>query len=139
MFSTKIKVRYYETDQMGVVHHSNYYCWFEVARTEFLDYLGYPYAKLEEEGIMLPVIETHCNYKNSAKFWNELIITTKLDYIKGIRAGFFYQIIRETDNKLIAEGSTVHTFIDNQYRPINPSKHCPQFYQILNNVLNNNN
>ena len=136
MYSTKIKVRYCETDQMRVVHHANYYNWFEVGRTEFLEDLGYPYAKLEQEGTMLPVLETHCCYKNSAKYGDELTIIVKLDYLKGIRTSFSYQVVRESDNKQIAEGSTVHTFLDKQFKPVNPSKHCKMFYDILNNVLN---
>ena len=73
-----IKVRYGETDQMGIAYHGNYFTWFEVGRSEFFNSLGYTYKKLEEEGIILPVIECSCEYIKPAKYFDEIIIRTKI-------------------------------------------------------------
>lgn len=136
MFKTKVKVRYNETDQMGVVYHSNYYHWFEIGRTELLDELGLPYKEIEQMGTMLPVIESHCVYKNPAKYADELTVFTKLVLLKGTRMKFEYNIMREADNRLIAVGDTVHTFIDNSFKPVNPKKHNPKVFNMLSGVLN---
>ncbi len=136
MFTTKIKVRYNETDQMGVVHHSNYYHWFEVARTELLEQLGFPYSEVEKSGVMLPVIESHCYYKNPSKYEDNLTVISQITFLKGVKVSFDYKIIRDDDQKVIAIGQTVHTFIDKQFKPINPKKRIPYLYQILNTVLN---
>lgn len=138
MNSTKIIVRYGETDQMGIVHHSNYYHWFEVGRTEFLKECGYPYSRVEKEGIFVPIIEAHCEYINMARYEDQLLIKTDLDYLEGIRARFSYQVIRESDNALIAKGYTMHTFLNLKLKPINPIKYCPDFYLVLKKVLNKN-
>lgn len=132
---TKIKVRYVETDQMGVVHHSNYYHWFEVGRTEFMNQIGMSYGEVEKQGIMMPLIETHCSYKVGAKYEEELIIKTKLAEMKGVRAIFGYEVIRESDGKLLAEGSTVHTFTNEQFKPINLKKENPKMHSAFMNII----
>lgn len=128
---TEIKVRYVETDKMGVVHHSNYYHWFEVGRTEFLNEAGLSYGEIERLGILIPLIETHCIYKIGAKYEDEVIIRTKFDGIKGIRGQFYYRAIRKADGKLLAEGRTVHTFITSEFKPINLKKENPKVYDFL--------
>src|SRR5690554_6660516 len=111
-----IEVRYKETDRMGIVHHSNYYVWFEVARTDFLRSIGWDYKQLEEQGILFPVIETRCFYKSPCHYSDKLIVKTWIKKIKGIRITFEYKIIREIDYTVAAEGETVHAFVDSNLK-----------------------
>lgn len=133
---TKIKVRYVETDQMGVVHHSNYYSWFEVGRTEFFNQIGMSYGEIERKGIMMPLIEGHCYYKHGAKYEDQLIIKTWLDEFRGVRAKISYQVIREADDKLLAEGNTIHTFTNLNFKPVNLKKENVEIYELLNSIMN---
>ena len=131
---TKIKVRYVETDQMGIVHHSNYYAWFEVGRTEFFAYTGMSYRKLEEEGLFFP-IESQCIYKEAAKYEDELTIRTFIHELKGARITFNYDVIRNLDGKLLATGKTVHAFVNPQFKPINLKKFHPKVWVLLNDLF----
>ena len=89
--TNKLRVRYAETDQMGVVYHANYAIYFEVGRTEMFRQIGLPYAKMEENGIMLPLIDLHCNYKQSAKYDDELTIVTTLEEMPNVKIKFNYK------------------------------------------------
>jgi len=109
---TTIKVRYAETDQMGVVYYANYYVWFEVGRTDYLAKIGYSYKRMEEQGLFLPVTESHCQYKSSAYYDDLLTLQTSVTKIKGARIFFFYRLLR--GKELLAEGSTVHAFVDKE-------------------------
>ncbi|WIF95232.1 acyl-CoA thioesterase [Caminicella sporogenes] len=128
-----IRVRYGETDQMGVVYHANYYTWFEVGRSEFFNSLGYTYKKLEQEGIILPVIESFCQYIKPAKYYDEVIIRTKISYLKGVRIAFSYEIIRKDDNVLLARGKTVHAFVDKNLKPVKIKKANEKVWTLLKN------
>ncbi|MBS4537394.1 acyl-CoA thioesterase [Clostridium sp. D2Q-11] len=121
-YKTTIRARYSETDQMGIIYHANYFNWFEVGRTEFFKNLGYSYKQLEELGILLPVIDVGCKYKISAKYDDEVIIETWIDKMKGVRIEFNYNIIRKSDNALLAEGHTIHAFVDKDLKPVNFKK-----------------
>ena len=101
----QVRVRYQETDQMGVAYHGNYYTWFEVGRSDFFRSLGYTYGQLENEGIIMPVISSYCEYKISAKYDEELLIRTKIQNLKGVRLEFNYQIIRKEDEVQIGRAS----------------------------------
>jgi acyl-CoA thioester hydrolase len=133
MFSTdtKIRVRYKETDQMGVAHHSNYYPWFEVGRTEFIRNAGLSYHDMESKGIMLPVLETHCRYIHGAKYDDLLIIRTRIASFKGVRLTMDYEVIRDEDGLLLANGSTVHAFTDTGLKPLNIKKSHPEIYDLF--------
>lgn len=128
---TKIKVRYAETDQMGIVHHSNYIIWFEVARTEYMNSLGMSYGEMEKLGYMLPVVECHCEYKSAAKYEDEVIIAASLKEMRGARALFNYEVKRQKDGKLLALGTTVHAITDSSLRPINLEKKNKELYDLL--------
>lgn len=121
-YKTTIRARYSETDQMGIIYHANYFNWFEVGRTEFFRNLGYDYKKLEEIGILLPVIDVGCKYKISAKYDDEIIIETWIEKMKGVRIEYNYNIIRKKDGILLAEGQTTHAFVDNYLKPVNFKK-----------------
>ncbi|WP_206810356.1 acyl-CoA thioesterase [Paradesulfitobacterium ferrireducens] len=111
---TTIKVRYAETDQMGIVYHSNYLIWFEVGRTELFRQLGLPYTLFEEQGLGLAVIEATCLYRKPARYDEELTITTVVEEISSRKVTFSYKIHR--DQLLLAEGSTRHLFINKEGR-----------------------
>ena len=102
-----VRVRYQETDQMGIVYYSNYFVYFEMGRIEFLRDIGISYAEVEKENIFLAVVEAHCKYKAPARFDDLLVIKTCLSKIKLARIEFCYEIRRVNEEKLIAEGSTL--------------------------------
>lgn len=130
-----VRVRYEETDQMGVAYHGNYYTWFEVGRSSFFRSLGYTYAQLEEEGIIMPVIESNCSYKIPAKYDDELLIRTKINQFKGVRLEFEYQVIRKRDDELLAKGKTVHAFVNKSLKPVNFKKQNPKIWSLLSGCL----
>lgn len=130
-----IRVRYGETDQMGVVYHGNYYTWFEVGRSEFFSSLGYTYKRLEEEGIILPVTESSCQYTKPAKYYDEIIIRTKIDNLKGVRITFNYEVIRKEDNVLLAKGKTTHGFVNTSLKPVRIKKVNKEVWNILDKCM----
>ncbi len=116
--STSIRVRYAETDKMGVVYYANYLVWFEVGRTEWLRALGWTYRQMEvEDGVALPVIEAHCQYQRPAHYDDELAIRTRAQMLSGVRIAFHYEVRRTADDAMIAAGQTVHAAVDRQGRP----------------------
>lgn len=128
---TEIRVRYQETDQMGVVYNANYYVWFEIGRTEFFREMGLEYKTMEQEGILVPLVESRCFYKIPAKYDDEIIIKTKLTELKEVKARFEYEIIRKIDEKLLATGSTVHAFVSKDLKIINlKKKHSDIFDRV---------
>ena len=135
IYETEVKVRYVETDQMGIVHHSNYLPWFEVGRTELFNSIGISYGQIEKDGIMLPLIDSYCRYINSSKYEDELIIQTVVEQLKHVKTKVAYSIIRKEDNKLIAIGYTTHVFTDLNLKPINLKKHNLDLYNKLLNCI----
>ena len=133
---TNIRVRYKETDQMGVVYYGNYFTWFEVGRNEFFRDMGYTCEYLETQGIFLPVIETGCKYIYSAKFDDEIIIETKIEKMEGVRLRLKYNIIRKRDNLLLAEGFTEHAFVNKEMKPVNFRKKFKEIWDILKKAEN---
>jgi acyl-CoA thioester hydrolase len=109
-----VRVRYAETDQAGMAHHSAFLPWFEVGRVELLRALGKPYQEFEAEGLHFPVREAFCRYWVPARFDDELLITTTIEEVGGASTRFGYRITRVTDATLIAEGHTLHACVDNQ-------------------------
>jgi len=109
---TRLRVRYSETDQMGIVYHANYLVWFEVGRTELFRELNLPYTQFEEQGLGLAVIEASCHYRKPSHYDDELVIMTELDYLSARSARFNYHVYR--DEILLAEGKTVHVFVNTE-------------------------
>lgn len=117
-FSTKLRVRYSETDKMGFCYYGNYATYFEVARVEALRELGIVYKKLEDNGILLPVIELNVRYKRAAKYDELLEIKTIISKVQGTRISFSYEIWSE-DGELLNEADTTLVFVDaNSMKPI---------------------
>jgi acyl-CoA thioester hydrolase len=112
-----IRVRYAETDKMGVVYYANYLVWFEVARAELLRSLGWSYREMEHDGVTLPVIEAHCEYHRPAKYDDEIEVRTEGRMLSPVRMEFLYQVVRREDQTLSASGRTVHAAVNPQGRP----------------------
>ena len=107
-----VRVRYAETDQAGMAHHSSYLPWFEEGRVELLRQLGKPYQEFEAEGIHFPVREAFCRYWAPAFFDDVLIVETSIEEVGGASVRFGYRITRQADESLIAEGLTLHACVD---------------------------
>jgi len=120
MSFTKITVRYGETDAMAVVHHVNYYLYFEVAREDLIKELGISYKELEESGVMLPLVETQCKYIEAAKYDDNLVVEATISQLTPVKVKVAYVIRREEDNKILAKGNTLQAFVDRKtFRIIN--------------------
>ena len=116
VFEAQLRVRYAETDQMGVVYHSNYIVWFEVGRVELLRQLGFTYREMEEnDGIRLAVADVRCRFKAPALYDDLLTIRTRVVNVRGSIVHFGYQIVRPNDGKLLAEGESVHLVLDSRF------------------------
>jgi acyl-CoA thioester hydrolase len=112
-----VRVRYAETDKMGVVYHANYFVWFEIGRCELLRAVGRSYRDMEVSGIGLPVIEAHCEYKSPARYDDELVVKTRGRMLSPARVEFEYEIRRASDATVNAIGRTVHAAVDSNGRP----------------------
>jgi acyl-CoA thioester hydrolase len=115
--SSHVRVRYAETDQMGVVYYANYMVWFEVARTDWLRSAGWTYRQMEQDGVALPVIEAHAEYRRPARYDDELEIRTTATLLTPIRIRFDYEIWRPGEESSLATGYTVHAAMDPSGRP----------------------
>lgn len=116
---SSVRVRYAETDQMGVVYYANYLVWFEVGRTDWLRDAGWTYRLMEEEeGVGLPVIEAHCAYKQPARYDDEIEIRTRGRLLSPVRLAFDYEVVRALDELVVATGTTVHAAVDRSGRPM---------------------
>lgn len=106
---TRIRVRYAETDQMGVVYYANYLVWFEIGRVELLRQLGFDYKQMETvDDCMIPVVEANCRYKAPARYDDELTIQTEVASMRSSVIKFRYRILRTADQYLLSEGETTH-------------------------------
>jgi len=125
----QVRVRYAETDQMGIVYYANYLVWFELGRVELLRSLGLAYSRLEtDHGCILPVVEASCRYRSPARYDDEILIETRPAMLRGPVLKFAYRILRKNPNgdqpQLLAEGETVHVVCDDQLN----KKPLPEHY-----------
>ncbi len=130
---------YYETDKMGIVHHSNYIRWFEEARLDYMRKTGLVYTEIEKEDILIPVIDVNCRYKVPVTYDEEVKIITKLTFFNGIRMKYSYEVYKTKDDTLSAFGESEHCFIDERTRePINLKKSNSRFItrgiQLLSDI-----
>jgi acyl-CoA thioester hydrolase len=114
---SSVRVRYAETDTMGVVYYANYLVWFEIGRTDLLRQSGWSYREMELEGFSLPVIEAHCDYKQPARYDDEIDVRTTGALVSPVRLRFEYEVARRSDGALLASGYTVHATLDRGGRP----------------------
>lgn len=129
------RAHYYETDKMGVVHHSNYIRWFEEARLDFLEKKGLPYDELEARGIMIPVLSIQVNFLEFVRYKEEVEITVKIKSFNGVRMVVEYQVINTKTNKLCNTGQSEHCFINEKYSVIRLKNNYPDLYNIFLNCL----
>lgn len=147
----KMRVQYKDTDQMGIVHHGNYITWFEVGRTEWMRHYGMSYHKMEEFGLLLPVMDVNVTYKKSALFDDCVSIFTKMATFSPVRLEFHYEArkisdevynqqdttdIAEPFGELLATGATKHMWVNQKWKPVRMNKTAPGVYKLLENIHN---
>lgn len=122
-------VNYYETDQMAVIHHSNYIRYFEEARVSFMAQIGCPYDALEREGIVSPVLSVSCKYLHAVRFGETVAIKVRLTKMSRVKCSFSYEVCDAVSGELRAKGESEHGFIDRNGRPVIMQKVKPDFYE----------
>lgn len=130
------KTNYYETDQMGIIHHSNYIRWFEEARIDFMDQLDFPYKKLEDMGIVSPVLDLNCKYKSMVRFGDMVAIYVKLTEFNGLKFTISYEVKNRITNELCAIGTTQHCYLKKDGQPVILKKSVPELYEKYMEMLN---
>lgn len=124
-------VNYYETDRMGIVHHSNYIRYFEEARLDYLSHTCFDYSALEAEGYISPVLSTSCKYKSMAHFGDTLIIETCLTGVGNVKYGFFYRVTKKENGELVATGKTEHCFLDKDGKIVSLKRIHPDIFEKM--------
>lgn len=128
------KVNYYETDKMGITHHSNYIRFMEEARMNYLSEIGYPMTRLEEEGIASPVVSVACEYRRTSTYCDEIEIEVVLEKYTGVKLFLSYRMRNSKTNEIVATASSIHCFIDENGRPIAVKKRAPEFDAVLRGI-----
>lgn len=132
VFTHKLRVRYAETDQMGVVYHARYLDWLEMGRTEMLREQGMEYRTLEEQyGLLLPVVDVSIQYLKPARYDDEVVLATRIDSFSNVRLVCSYEIRRERDSELLVTAATKHVWVNRQWRPARIDRACPELYTLL--------
>ncbi|HUZ03997.1 MAG TPA: thioesterase family protein [Acidobacteriaceae bacterium] len=129
---TRVRVRYAETDQMGVVYHANYLVWFEIGRVELMRHLGFDYKRMEaEDDCCIAVVEATCRYKSPARYDDELVIETEITALRGFVLKFRYRVLRANDRTLLAVGETTHVITGrNLAKRALPQKYVEAFSRV---------
>lgn len=129
------KVQYYETDQMGIVHHSNYIRWFEEARTYLLEEIGFGYKRMEEEGIISPVLAVQAEYKTMTRYSDTVTIDVKIGQYNGVKLTVEYIIADKETGEVRCVGETRHCFLSPDGRPVSLKRSYPEIHSVLENVM----
>lgn len=134
-FSHILRVRYAETDQMGVVYHARYLDWFEIGRTEMLRQAGMNYRKLEEDqGLLLPVVDATLQYKQPARYDDEVAVNVRVEEFSAVRLEFAYEVTRCEDGQLLVTGTTKHMWVNRHWKPVRIDRHVPELYALLGRI-----
>lgn len=128
-------VHYYETDQMAIVHHSNYIRWFEEARLDLMEQLGVSYKELEDRKILIPVVDVSCKYLISARYADQISILPILTEYTGVKMSFRYEIRNAENNALLATGTSSHCFLNDARRPISLKRQDPDLHLLFLDLL----
>lgn len=123
-------VQYYETDKMGITHHSNYIRWMEEARVNFLENIGFSYKTMEDNGIVSPVLAVNCDYKQTTTFGDEIYIKASVAEFKGVRLTIRYEMTK-SDGTLVCEAASKHCFMGQDGRPLRLKTDYPEFYECM--------
>lgn len=134
MYKTIIKARYQETDKMGIVHHSVYPIWYEQARCDFINSLGISYSELEAKGVMLPLTEINCKYIKPTFFEDVVTVCTFIKHLTNVKIVFEYNIYN--GDELINTGSSIHPFVDTNFKLINLKKFNLELFSIISAYKN---
>lgn len=129
------KVHYYETDKMGITHHSNYIRWMEEARVDFFEKIGFGYDRLEAEGVGSPVVAVECKYKAVTKFPEEISVEVKIKEFKGVKMIVGYEMHRVSDGTLVFFGTSEHCFTDENGKLVMLKKTHPKFAELLTTLV----
>ena len=124
-------VQYYETDQMGCVHHSNYIRWFEEARTDFLHRIGLDYESMEAAGVMSPVLDAFAEYKTMTRYGDTVDIDIAIETYNGIKLGIVYRVLDHSGGELRCSGKTHHCFLNTEGRPLSLKRARPEWHEIM--------
>lgn len=125
------EAKYYETDQMGIIHHSNYIRWMEEARIDFLSQIGISYKHMEEIGLICPILEANCKYKRMVKFGDVVAISVKIEKYTGVKFVLSYEMINEADREICTLGQTVNCFLNKDNKLISLKKDFPELHKII--------
>ncbi len=127
---TSIKVRYAETDQMGVVYHANYLVWFELGRTALNEELNLDYVAIENEGVVAPVLDLAISYKKPVRYGQDAVVRTWISEYSGLRLTYSYEIFNG-DGELAVTGQSVHTFVKKDtFRPLSLKRHFKEWHEV---------
>ncbi len=130
------KVQYYETDQMQIVHHSNYIRWFEEARTYLMEEINFGYEKMEAEGIVVPVLSIFAEYKTMTRFGETVSIEAKITEFTGVKMSVSYRITDQETGKLRCLGESKHAFLNKEtYRPISLKRQHKEIYDLFQQMM----
>ena len=125
------RAQYYETDQMGIIHHSNYIRWFEEARLHFMDEIGLSYAKIEEMGILIPVLSVDCQYKTMVHYNDIVDIYTRIIKFNGVKMTIAYRVVNHVTGEIRCTGETSHAFLNREYRLVRLKREYPDLYELF--------
>ncbi len=129
------KTYYYETDQMGIIHHSNYIRWFEEARINFLTQIGLPYDELEKRGILIPVLGVSCKYRKAFRYGDTYQICMKIQEFKGVKFSVTYEVYKKETGELHATGTSEHGFVNRDLTPVSIKKSYPDVYEKFTSAI----
>lgn len=129
------KAVYYETDQMGIIHHSNYIRWFEEARDHWMTEMGMSYEEIEAKGILIPVLSVSCEYKKSVRYNETVLIEVKLTAFKGVKFMAEYRVTNKETGELKVTGTSSHCFVDKELKPIHLKRDYPEVYKMFDEAL----
>lgn len=129
------KVQYYETDKMGIVHHSNYIRWFEEARVDWLEQVDCTMQHIEEEGVVSPVMSVTCNYHSMVRFGDEVVVKVRIAKFNGVKLEIEYEIRNAATDELCTTGTSTHCFMDAEGKLLSLKKSKPEMYEKLSSSL----
>ena len=130
------KVQYYETDKMGIVHHSNYIRWFEEARVDYLEQVGHPYESVEKAGVICPVLSVECKYRTMTHFGDRVLVKLWVEKFNGVRLVIGYEISDKETGEVRCTGSSSHCYLNEEGKLVNLKKVDEKLYQIYLEDLN---
>ena len=125
------QAQYYETDQMGIIHHSNYIRWMEEARIAYMDEMGFPYQAVEEAGIMSPVLSVQCEYRSMTRFGDRVAIEVSLCSFKGVKYEITYVMKDARTQEVRAVAISKHCYLTKEGKPVNIKKALPALYEKM--------